>query len=67
VLGPDHPDTLRRAMSLAQVYYAVGRLGDATNLLRDAAERCDRVLPPADPLAQTVRESLANLTGNVGA
>ncbi len=63
VLGPDHLDTLTRRINLAHAYYAVGRIGDAAVLLRDAAERCDRVLPSDDPLAQTVRESLANIGG----
>lgn len=63
VLGVDHPDTLTRSVNLAHAYYAVGRIGDATTLLRDASERCERVLAPGDPLAQTVRESLANISG----
>jgi len=32
-------------------------------VLRDTAERCERALPPGDPLTQTVQESLANITG----
>ncbi len=64
VLGADHVDTLTRRINLAHAYYAVGRIGDATGLLRDTAERCDRVLAADDPLSQTVRESLANITGN---
>ena len=63
VLGVDHLDTLTRRVNLAHVYYAVGRIGDAGSLLRDTAERCGRVLPADDPLAQAVRESLANITG----
>ena len=63
VLGVDHVDTLTRRVHLAHAYYAVGRIGDATSLLRDTADRCDRVLSPADPLAQAVRESLINIAG----
>ena len=32
-------------------------------VLPDTLARCERVLPPADPLTETVRESLANITG----
>ena len=63
VLGIDHVDALTRRVHLAHAYFAVGRIGDATALLKDTAERCDRVLSPQDPLAKTVRESLANITG----
>jgi hypothetical protein len=63
VLGIDHVDTLARSVHLAHAYYAVGRIGDATRLLRDTAERCDRVLSPADPLTQAVRASLTNIVG----
>ena len=63
VLGVDHVDTLTRRVHLAHAYYAVGRIGDATNLLRDTADRCDRVLSPADPLTKAVRESLINIAG----
>jgi hypothetical protein len=63
VLGPDHPDTLARRASLAHVYYGVGRISDATTLLRDTLARCERTLPPGDPLTQTVRESLTNIAG----
>ena len=63
VLGADHFDTLTRQVHLAHAYYAVGRIGDAASVLRDTAERCERVLPADDPLLRTVRESLANITG----
>jgi tetratricopeptide (TPR) repeat protein len=63
VLGTDHPDTLARRANLAHAYYAAGRLTDATTLLRDTAARCERVLPPGDPLRQTVRDSLTNIAG----
>ena len=61
VLGPDHADTLARLANLAQLYYTVGRVGDAVALLRDTAMRCEQVLPPGDPLTRTVQQSLANV------
>jgi hypothetical protein len=61
VLGPDHSDTLARLASLAHLYYAVGRVGDAVTLLRDTATRCERVLPYGDPLIQAIQQSLANI------
>jgi tetratricopeptide (TPR) repeat protein len=63
VRGADHPDTLASTANLAHAYYAVGRLTDAAELLRDIAARCERALPPGDPLTQAVRESLANIGG----
>jgi hypothetical protein len=63
ILGVDHVDTLTRQAHLAHAYYAVGRIGDAVNLLRDTTERCDRVLSPGHPLAQSVRKSLTNIAG----
>jgi tetratricopeptide (TPR) repeat protein len=63
ILGVDHVDTLTRQVHLAHAYYAVGRIGDAVSLLRDTAQRCDQVLSPGHPLAQSVRESLANIAG----
>jgi hypothetical protein len=63
VLGADHPDTLARRADLANAYYRVGRLGDAVTLLRETVARCERVLPPGDPVRQTVRESLTNIAG----
>jgi hypothetical protein len=41
----------------------VGRLTDATTLLRDVVERCDRVLPDENPLRQSARETLTNIAG----
>jgi tetratricopeptide repeat protein len=61
VLGPDHRDTLARMASLARLYYAVGRVEDAEVLLRRTAARCERVLPPEDPLALAVRQSLRGI------
>jgi hypothetical protein len=63
VLGADHPDTLASRLNLAHTYYAVGRLSDGEAVLRDTAGRCERALPPGDPLTQTVQESLANIAG----
>jgi hypothetical protein len=62
-LGADHPDTLARCASLAHAYYAVGRVTDAMLLLRDTLARCERVLPPGDPLTDSVQQSLTNITG----
>ena len=64
VLGADHPDTLASRLNLAHTYYAVGRLTDGEAVLRDTAARCERALPPGDPLTQTVQESLANIAGD---
>jgi hypothetical protein len=63
ILGVDHPDTLARRVHLAHALYAVGRLGDATAMLRDTVERCELVLPPGDPLTKTAHESLTNIAG----
>jgi tetratricopeptide (TPR) repeat protein len=63
VLGADHRDTLACRANLAHAYYTVGRVTDATTTLRETLERCEQTLPPADPLTQTVRESLTNLAG----
>jgi tetratricopeptide (TPR) repeat protein len=63
VLGADHLETLTGGASLANAYYAAGRLTDATTLLRDTLARCERTLPPGDPLTQAVRESLTNIVG----
>ncbi len=65
VLGPDDPETLERRANLATAYYKAGRLSDATRLLRDTVERCERVLQPDDPLTQSVRDTLANITGEL--
>jgi hypothetical protein len=37
-------------------------VAEATALLRAALADCERVLPPADPLTQAVRESLTAMT-----
>ena len=61
VLGADHPDALNIRMRLALAYYDVGRPGDARTLLRDTAERCERVLPPGDRLTSQAQASLADI------
>jgi tetratricopeptide (TPR) repeat protein len=61
VLGPDHADTLARLLNLAHLYYTVGRVGDAITVLHDALGRCERTLPPEDPLTRAVRQSLTNI------
>jgi tetratricopeptide (TPR) repeat protein len=63
VLGADHPDALASSARLAYAYQAVSRVTDATALLRDTLARCERALPPGDPLTAAVRERLAALTG----
>jgi tetratricopeptide (TPR) repeat protein len=63
VLGADHPDTLASCANLARAYYAVGRVTDALALLRDALAHCEHSLAPSDPVTQTVRRSLADMTG----
>ena len=61
MLGPDHQDTLVRMTNLAHLYVVVGRVDDAEALLRRIAARCERVLPPGDPLTRAVRQSLASI------
>ncbi len=61
VLGPRHPDTLRSRAGLAQVYRQLGRYGDARALLRDTADRLQRILPDDDPLLTELRRSLADI------
>ena len=58
-LGADHRETLACSAKLAEVYNAVGRVTDAMTLLRDTLPRCERALPPGDPLTEAVRERLA--------
>jgi hypothetical protein len=62
-LGADHPDTLAAGVRLADGYCAVGRIGDATRLYEEVIARSELVLPPAHPLTQSARDSLATLTG----
>ena len=65
-LGADHRDTLTASAKLADAYHAVGRVTDATTLLRDTLPRCERALPPGDPLTEAVRERLASMAGVAG-
>ena len=60
-LGPRHPDTLRSRARLAQVYRQLGRYGNARALLRDTADRLQRILPDDDPLITELRQSLADI------
>ena len=53
------------APPMPEALYAVGRLGDATTMLRDTVERSERILPPNDPFTKAARESLANIVGNL--
>jgi hypothetical protein len=62
-LGADHADTLASSVNLANAYDAVGRVTDATALLRDTLARCERALPPDDPLTSAVRQSLTSVAG----
>ena len=61
VLGPRHPETLRSHAGLAQVYRQLGRYGDARALLRDTADRLQRILPDGDPLITELRQNLADI------
>jgi tetratricopeptide (TPR) repeat protein len=63
LLGADHPDTLARRANMGHIYYASGRVSDGIAVLRDTLARCERVLPAADPLTATVRQSLRNIAG----
>jgi tetratricopeptide (TPR) repeat protein len=60
-LGADHRESLACSAKLAEAYHAVGRVSDARSLLRDTLPRCERALPPGDPLAEAVRERLARM------
>jgi tetratricopeptide (TPR) repeat protein len=62
ILGADHRDTLARCADLASAYNAIGWIVDAAMLLRETAERCDRLLPPGDPLTTSVRDLLASIS-----
>jgi tetratricopeptide (TPR) repeat protein len=61
ILGPDHRETLARRADLARAYNSIGWIVDAAVLLRDTAERCDRLLPEGDPLTTCVHELLAGV------
>ena len=63
--GADHPDTLARRADLARAYGAAGQLGDAVALLRDTIARSEQALSPADLLTRTLRQALADITGEM--
>jgi hypothetical protein len=43
------------------VYRQLGRYGNARALLRDTADRLQRILPDDDPLITELRQSLADI------
>jgi len=63
VLGPEDPQTLAAAVSLAGAYYSVGRISDASSLYEEVIERGEQSLPHGHPLVQSARESLSAITG----
>jgi hypothetical protein len=63
VLGVNDRDTLAVCVGLARCYYAVGRLGNAAELLRDTVARAETVLPANDPLIKSARETLSAIVG----
>jgi len=67
LLGADHPDTLTRRAGLAHAYDAAGQLGDAVATLRDTITRSEQALSPGDPLTQSLRQSLADITAEMTA
>jgi hypothetical protein len=58
ILGANHARTLAHRADLAHAYYAAGRLTDAVSLLSDTLSRCDKALPPGDPLTHAIREAM---------
>ena len=67
VFGADHPGTLARRADLARAYWAAGQLGEAVLLLREAIARSEQALSPGDPLTLTLRQALADITGDTTA
>jgi tetratricopeptide (TPR) repeat protein len=65
VFGADHPETLARRADLARAYSAAGQLGDAVALLRDTIARSEQALSPGDRLTRTLRQALADITGEM--
>jgi hypothetical protein len=57
-LGPDNRYTLSTSLQLALALNEVGRLGDARELLRATAVRCERALPPGDELTVQVQTAV---------
>jgi tetratricopeptide (TPR) repeat protein len=48
-LGPDHPETLKSMVSLAQGYEAAGRQADALQLYQETLQLCEARSGPNDP------------------
>jgi tetratricopeptide (TPR) repeat protein len=48
-LGPDHPETLKTMVSLAQGYEAAGRITDALQLYQETLQLCEARSGPNDP------------------
>ena len=67
VYGADHPGTLACCADLARAYAAAGQLGEAVTLLRDTIARSERALSPGDPLTIALRQTLAEITGELTA
>lgn len=67
VLGADHPDTLVRRADLAHAYCSAGQLGEAVTLLRETIARSEQALSSGDPLTRALRQTLADITGEMTA
>jgi tetratricopeptide (TPR) repeat protein len=67
VFGGDHPGTLARRADLAHAYFAAGQGGEAVTLLRDAITRSEQALSAGDSLTQALRQTLADITGEMTA
>jgi tetratricopeptide (TPR) repeat protein len=67
VFGAGHPGTLACRADLARAYAAAGQAGEAVMLLRDTIARSEQALSPRDPLTQTLRQALAEITGEMTA
>ena len=64
--GPEDPDTLRSAASLASVYLREGKLADAEQLQRETLNAKRRVLGPDHPDTLWSMSSLASIYYNEG-
>jgi Tetratricopeptide repeat len=58
-LGTDHPDPPAAALNLGRAHYTVGRVTDASTMLKDTVSRSERVLAPGSALTQSAHESPA--------
>jgi eukaryotic-like serine/threonine-protein kinase len=58
-LGPDHPDTLGEASSLAGAYHMAGRVRDAIPLYEEVLRRLQATAGPDDRQTLTTRNNLA--------